>query len=457
MQKPLKKNDIVRLEITGITNEGNGVGRTENGGGIVVFVPFTAIGDIADVKIVKVMKSFCYGIIDKIITGSEDRIQSDCEAFFKCGGCAFRHISYEAELKIKQDFVSDCFKRIGGLTPDFEEILGAENIDYYRNKSQYPVALHDGKAVCGFYSRRSHRVVPFTACKLQPVIFQRIADDILACVNKLCIPPYDEETQTGLLRHIYLRRGYNSGEIMVCLVVTDFNDSRLCEIAANLSVKYPEIKSIVLNKNDKNTNVILGKECRTIFGEDTIFDTMCGNKIELSPMSFYQVNTKQAQRLYDVAKNYADLNGGILIDLYCGAGTIGLSMADRCGKLIGVEIIPEAVKNAKKNALMNNIKNAEFICGDSGLIAQEHAQRGEKPDVIIIDPPRSGCDEKTIEAIVKMSPDRIVMISCNPATAARDAKILCEQNYHIKKAKAVDLFPRTTHVETIVLLQRGTL
>ena len=448
----MKKNEIVRLEIKGMTNEGNGVGKFEE---MAIFVPKTAIGDVLDVKIVKVLKSYAFGIVDKIITPSQDRQESNCEVSNKCGGCSFRHITYNAELRIKDNFVRDAFKRIGKLDIPFEDILGCENDDYYRNKAQYPVAEVDGKAVCGFYAKRSHRIIPYTHCRLQPEIFADIVNTIIEKVNNIKLIAYNETTQTGLLRHIYIRQGYHTKEIMVCFVVTRWCANELQPVVDKLTHDFSDIKSIVMNKNSKNTNVIMGKECKTIFGNDTITDIMCGNKISLSPLSFYQVNTKQAEKLYTIAKDFAKLKGNEkLIDLYCGAGTIGLSFADNIKSLIGVEIIPEAVENAKKNAKINEIINAKFVCGDASNIAQEFAENGENPDIVVVDPPRKGCQMETLEAIVKMSPQKVVMISCNPATAARDCAILKDLGYTPIKAQAVDMFPRTTHVETVVLMSK---
>ncbi|MBE6852366.1 MAG: 23S rRNA (uracil(1939)-C(5))-methyltransferase RlmD [Ruminococcus sp.] len=454
----LKKNQLVEFEITGITTEGNGVGRYE---GMAVFVPFTAVGDFVSVKIVKVLKSYSYGIINEIITPSPDRTESDCPVSQKCGGCMFRHITYDAELRIKSGFVTDSFRRIGGFELDYEEIAGCEHIDHYRNKAQYPVAPGpDGKAVCGFYSRRSHRIVPFTECRLQPVVFRKIVDFVIEHINKNCISAYDETTGKGLVRHIYIRQGFHSGKIMLCIVVSNKKAIPLIQTMLSeslLTEKFPEIVSVVVNINPENTNVILGKKCVTVYGEDNITDVMCENKISLSPFSFYQVNTPQAELLYSIAADYAELTGNEeILDLYCGAGTIGLSMHDKVKTLTGVEVIEQAVENARTNAAANNIKNAEFICGDAGHIADKLLKDGKRPDVVIVDPPRKGCDNLTLDSIVRMKPERIVMISCNPATAARDCKILCseENGYEIKRIRGVDLFPRTGHVETVVCLSR---
>lgn len=448
----LKKNDIIPLTITGMTEEGSGVGKHE---GMAVFVPLTAVGDRIQARLVKVQKTYAFGILESILAPSPDRIKADCPVFSKCGGCAFRHMSYEAEKAVKEQFVTDAFRRIGKLDVPFDGILGAEPL-YYRNKAQYPVAEADGKAVCGFYSRRSHRVVPFTACLLQPESFASIVDFILEYVNAHGLPAYNEGTGTGLLRHIYLRKGFHTGEIMVCFVVTKSVRVKLLPLGQAIMQTFPEVRSVVMNINGKNTNVILGDKTYTLCGADTITDTLCGNAIQLSPHSFYQVNTAQAQRLYALAADYAGLDGSeTVLDLYCGAGTIGLSMAARAGKIIGVEIVPQAVENARQNARANNILNAEFICGDAGTVAAELVSRQEAPDVIIVDPPRKGCDSQTLEAIVSMAPQKLIMISCNASTAARDCAFLCANGYRAERAQAVDMFPRTGHVETVVLITRA--
>ncbi|MBQ8884407.1 MAG: 23S rRNA (uracil(1939)-C(5))-methyltransferase RlmD [Oscillospiraceae bacterium] len=447
----LKKNEICEITITGVTNEGNGVGRYEN---MAVFVPFTAVGDVIECKIVKVKKSYAYGIVNKILKPSDKRCESNCDVFKKCGGCAFCHFEYEEELRVKQDFVKASFERIGKLDVKWEEILGAEKLTGYRNKAMYPVGTNDnGELVCGFYSRRSHRVVEYLDCNLQPDIFKSILVDVLKWCNENKVTAYDEVTHKGLLRHIYLRKGEYSDEIMVCLVVTDLNFD-FSQLVTKLKDCYPNITNISLNYNKNYTNVILGNECKTLYGKDFLTDYMCGETFQISPLSFYQVNTKQAEKLYEIAKEYADLKEGeFLLDLYCGVGTIGLSV---CGenRLLGVGIIPQAIENAKINAKLNNKENCEFICGDAGEIADRLLKRGENPDVIIADPARKGCDNLSLESMVKMSPKRIVMISCNHATAARDCAYLCEKGYEIVKGRAVDLFPRTTHVECVLLLEK---
>lgn len=450
----LKKNDIVKLEITGFTNEGNGIGRA---GGITVFVPFTAVGDVISCRIVKVKKTYCYGIIDEIIIPSESRCDPECDLYGKCGGCCFRHVTYAAELSEKEKFVYDAFTRIGKLEPKFEPIIGSESGERYRNKAQFPIAQDEnGKLYSGFYAKRSHRPVRMTDCRLVPEIFNEIARSVIIYANGRSINAYDEETGKGLMRHIFIRRGAHSGEIMLAIVVTDIASAKLFDgMTADITREFPEIRSIIINENPQRTNVILGKNSKVIFGSEVIYDTMCGNRIAISLHSFYQINTLQAEKLYSKAAEYADLAGEeTLLDLYCGAGTIGLSMAGKVKKLIGVEIVESAVSDARKNAAENGIENAEFLCSDAGKAALELYGRGITPDVIIADPARKGCTTDTLEFMARMNPERIVMISCNPATAARDCAILEDYGYRAVKCAAVDMFPRTGHVECVVLMSR---
>lgn len=448
-----EKNKIYIAEITGLTSEGSGICRIDD---MAVFVPQTAVGDIAEIKIVKVLSHYAFGIVTRIITPSPDRTIRECAVYGKCGGCVFRHISYEAECRAKNEIVKDAFTRIGGLSPDFDDFIAAENPENYRNKAQYPLAVADGKAVCGFYAQRSHRVIPLTVCPLQPAIFSVILDTVLEYINEKKLSVYDEKTGTGILRHIYIRKGHYSNEIMVCIVARKNISRQLFSLCRKLTELFPDIKSIVLNINPDKTNVILGSECINLWGSLEITDIMCGNKIKISPLSFYQVNTVQAEKLYRKALEYANpSDGDVIADLYCGAGTIGLSMTQFAKKIIGIEIVPDAVKNAEHNALQNNIFNADFYCGDAGEVFNKLNKNGCSPDIIIVDPPRKGCSEYTLKTIVSASPQKIVMISCNPATAARDAKFIAENNYSVDKVCAVDLFPATKHVECVVLLTRN--
>lgn len=457
---PLAKNDIITLEITALTNEGSGVGHykedSSDGRGIAVFVPLTAVGDVISCRVVKVLRSYAYGRVEGILTASPDRAEEGCPVYAKCGGCCFRHISYEAELRAKQGFVQDAFMRLGGLSPEFLPIQGSESPEGYRNKLQMPVSKQDGRTVCGFYSERSHRVVPVEKCVLQPELFAEITRFVTEQADRLRISVYNEEKHEGVLRHIYLRRGHYSGEVCLCLVarrkVPEFE--RLAKAAAE---RFPEITGVVLNINRDRTNVILGEEEQVLFGRAEIKDTMCGVNVEISPKSFYQVNTPAAEALYRQAAEFAQPEGKLLLDLYCGAGTIGLSMAGKARRLIGAEIVPQAVENARENAERNSVKNAEFICADAGQAAQQLERSGERPDVIILDPPRKGCSEDTLTACAGMQPERIVMISCNAATAARDCKRLAELGYTAAVVRPFDLFPRTNHVECVVLINKNNV
>lgn len=447
------KNQIYELAIDGMTSEGNGVGRLD---GYTVFVPDTAEGDSCRVRLVKVQKNYGYGRLEELLSPSPFRIPSDCPVSVQCGGCAFRHISYEKELSVKTGIVRDAFARLGGITLPVAPIIASPRQYEYRNKAQYPVgAGRDGGLESGFYARRSHRIVPSKGCRLQPKVFDGLHSAVLQFLSEKGIPAYDSASGKGLIRHIYFRLAEATGEIMVCLVGTDSRDKRLEGFAEFLTASFPQIASIVFNENRDNTNVILGKKCVTLWGSDTITDVLCGVKVELSPLSFYQVNHDQAEALYQKAMEYASPGRGeILLDLYCGAGTIGLSAAHLVRELIGVEIVPEAVENARQNARNNGITNARFLCADAGQAASQLAGEGIRPDVIIVDPPRKGLDQRVIDAIVKMSPSRLVMVSCNPATAARDAALLREKGYEPQAIAPVDLFPRTPHVECVVLMTR---
>lgn len=445
------KNEIVRLEITALASEGSGVGRHN---GMAVFVPFTAVGDIISCRIVKELKSYAYGRIEEILTPSPDRVENGCPAYGKCGGCVFRHITYEAELRAKDRVVRDAFGRIGALSPEFLPITGSGCTEGYRNKLQMPLAKGDGGAYSGFFAPRSHRVIGVERCLLQPEIFAEITKFVLEYINRRHISIYNEEKHEGVLRHIFLRKGYYSGEICLCIVARK-KVPELSGLAAEVMEKFPQITGVVLNINSEKTNVILGDKEIVLRGRAEISDTMCGVSVEISPRSFYQVNTPAAERLYKHAAEFAQPERKVLLDLYCGAGTIGLSMAREAERVIGAEIVPEAAENAKRNAAASGFGNAEFICADAGQAADDLAKRGLKPDVIILDPPRKGCGEETLAACAEMSPERIVMISCNPATAARDCARLEELGYRAEKVRAFDLFPRTGHVECVVLMSRA--
>ena len=449
----LEKNQLFEAKIIDLTAEGQGVCKVD---GMAVFVPDTAVGDVIRGKIVKVLRNYAFGIINEIITPSADRIIPSCPHAKKCGGCLFQHITYEAECNVKNNIIKNAFLRIGGLSPEFDDFMACDSTFRYRNKAQYPVAEVDGNIVCGFFAPRSHRIIHTDDCILQPEIFSDINKTILDYLKEKKISAYSEASNTGIVRHIYLRIGTHSGEIMVCLVVRKDISYQLNSLGRILSEKYPAISSFIININPDKTNVILGKKCITIMGKDSISDIMCGNEIEISPLSFYQVNTIQAERLYAKALEFATPESGdIIADLYCGAGTIGLSMAQKCSKIVGVEIVAQAIENASRNAVKNNISNVEFYCGDAGKVFADLRKNGCQPNIIIIDPPRKGCSESTLEVISKADPRKIIMISCNPATAARDAKWLSLNGFSVDKVCGVDLFPRTGHVECVVLMSRN--
>lgn len=444
---------IFDVKIESINSSGFGVCRID---GMVVFVSNAVTGDEVRIKIIKAKKNYAIARVEEILKKSPIRIESDCEAFKRCGGCAYRNITYSAECEIKKTVILDAFKRIGSIDAVIEEFIGAESRCHYRNKAQYPVARENGKLKIGFFASRTHNVIDCRNCLLQPAVFSEIIEKIADFIEKENISVYDEKTHKGLIRHIYLRIAEATGEIAVCLVINGYELKSKEELVKILTDGFPQIKSISLNINTDKTNVILGKTTNIIWGKEYITDILCGVKVQISPMSFYQVNRIQAQRLYGKVKEYANLTGNEnVMDLYCGAGTIGLSLRDKAKKIIGVEIVPEAIENAKQNAKINGFENTEFICADAEKAAGVLAQRNEKPDVIIVDPPRKGLTDDLIEIISKMQPDRIVYVSCDVATQARDCKIFKDKGYEIKKLSAVDLFPGTTHVETVCLLSRA--
>ena len=450
---PLNKNQIIPLTIDSLSSDGSGVGRWE---GEAVFVPGTAPGDRLKVKIVKDLKRYAFGIVAELLEPGPGRAEPDCPVCRPCGGCCFRHLSYEAELKAKQGFVADAFRRLGGLEVELLPILPSPAPQRYRNKVQYPVGLAGGHVVTGFYAGRTHDIIPCRDCLLQPEELNRIAWYLCELLERYHISIYDEKTGKGLVRHIFLRRGHHSGEILVCLVVNGRSLPHSREICGALQARFPSIVSILLNVNTRRTNVITGPESIPLTGPGFLRDTLCGVPVELGPLSFYQVNTPGAEQLYAVARQFAALRpGDTLLDLYCGMGTIGLSMARDCARLIGVEVVAEAVESARRNAAAMGIQDARFLCADAGQAAAQLAAEGLRPDCIILDPPRKGCDQATLDAVLQMAPRSLVMVSCNPATAARDAKYLNAHGYRPTRVQAVDMFARTKHVECVVLFSRG--
>ena len=444
----MQKNQLYTAAITGYTAEGLGVARVE---GQVVFVHGGVRGEVCAVRILKVLKSTAFARAEKILERSPARRQPDCPHYPACGGCDFRHVSYEEELAAKQQRVEDALRRLGGVEIPVEEILGSLQVDGYRNKCQFPVSPL-GRA--GFFRSRSHDIVPALDCRLQTPQANAAAGAVEAYLREFSVPAYDEKSGRGLLRHIYTRTNCN-GQTVVCLVV---NGGALPEeeaLVRRIRAACPETVGVVLNRNQRDTNVVLGDEFRTVWGEAVLEDTLCGLTFRLSVPSFYQVNRIQAERLYEKAVEFAGLTGReTVLDLYCGIGTISLVMASRAAQAIGVEAVAAAVRDAEENARRNGIENVRFWCGDAGEAAARFQREGLRPQVIVVDPPRKGLREEAVVAAAAMGPERIVYVSCDPGTLARDVKRFGEAGYVPLRCAAVDMFPRTRHVETVCLLSK---
>ncbi len=447
----LTKNEIYEARITDYTAEGQGVAKVE---GCVVFVPNAIAGELCRIKIEKAQETWASGKIVEIVEKSPHRIQRVCPISAKCGGCDFHHMDYDEECRLKADRVKQALNRIGGEHLEDVPLLAAPACENYRNKAQYPVTRKNGRVCAGFYRAGSHEVVENPRCRILPEETDRVKDIVIDHANQYHIAAYDEATHKGLLRHIYVRRGAVSGQILVCLVVNGrqlpYSDKLIAALQA-----VSGFTTLVLSVNTRPGNAVLGDAFITLYGPGYIEDTLCGLVFRLSPRSFYQVNHHQAQRLYEAAIQQAQITGDdLVLDLYCGVGTITLAMAKAAGRVIGVEVIEQAVRDARENAVRNGIENAEFFCGDAGKAALALEERGIKPDVVVVDPPRKGLNEDTIEALYRMSPRRIVYVSCDPATLARDVAKLKERGYKLQTAQACDLFPRCAHIETICLLCR---
>ena len=447
----LEKGKIYEAQITDYTSEGQGIAKVE---GCAVFIPNAVFGEVCRIRIEKAAKTWASGKIVEILERSEHRINRACPVAKLCGGCAFHHMDYEEESRMKAERVRTCLNRIGGEKLDEVPILAAPTCEGYRNKAQYPVSVKKGKAYAGFFRAGSHDVVGNGRCLILPEESDAVKDFVIDYVNQYRVMPYDEKTHRGLLRHIYVRRGAVSGQVLVCLVL---NGRRLPkpEVLIERLKKVPGFTTLVISVNTKVGNSVLGDEFITLYGPGYIEDTLCGLTFRLSPRSFYQVNHHQAQRLYGAAIERAQITkDDTVLDLYCGVGTITLAMAKAAGKVIGVEVIPQAVEDARDNAARNGIENAEFFCGDAGQAALELEKQGVKVDVAVVDPPRKGLNADTIEALHRFAPRRIVYVSCDPATLARDVALLKERDYRVQDVVAADLFPRCAHVESIVCLER---
>ena len=447
----LEKNQIYEAVITDYTAEGQGVAKIE---GCAVFIPNAIAGERCRVRIEKVGKTWAAGKMVEILERSPRRVNRECPVAKLCGGCDFWHMDYEEECRLKADRVRQALNRIGGENLEAVSLLAAPSCTGYRNKAQYPVAARKGKAYAGFFRAGTHQVVENDRCLILPEDTDRVKEIVIDYVNRQHVSAYDEENHTGLLRHIYVRRGTVSGQVLVCLVVNGRKLPKMEDLIQRLKA-VPGFTTLVLSVNTRPGNAILGEEFITLYGPGYIEDTLCGLQFRLSPRSFYQVNHHQAQRLYEAAISQAQITkDDLVLDLYCGVGTITLCMAKAAGKVIGVEVIAQAVRDAKENAARNGIDNAEFFCGDAGKAALELEKQGIRPDVVVVDPPRKGLNSDAIEAIAKMAPRRVVYVSCDPATLARDVALLKQKGYTLKNAMAADLFPRCAHVESIVCLCR---
>jgi 23S rRNA (uracil1939-C5)-methyltransferase len=443
----LNKNDIANLKIESVSNDGSGVARHD---GMAVFVPQTAPGDAIEAKIVKALKTHAFGIIERITEPGACRVEPGCPVYRTCGGCSLRHIAYETELAIKSGWVQDALRRLGGIALDLEEPIASPKTERYRNKAQYPVRNVNGEICAGFFRAHSHGLVKVEDCPLQPEGFGLIAKEILAFCRERKIPAYDEQSHTGVLRHIFLRKAEATGETMLCLVINAKKLPFAEQLIERMAKACPEISTIALNANLERTNVIFGERTFTLSGSGFVTDELCGVRLELSARAFYQVNRAAAELLYKAALEYAAPRAGdILLDLYCGAGAIGLGMAEHVKEVIGVELEGAAVKDAERNAALNGVSNARFIHADAEMAAKTLMEDGTRPDIIVVDPPRKGLGPGLPETIAGMKPKKLVYISCNPATLARDAARLNALGYTLERAKAVDLFPRTAHVEAV--------
>ncbi len=449
----VKQDEILELDITSMTHEGMGVGKKD---GFAVFVQGAIEGEQVRVKVIKVLKSYAIARIEGFIERSHHRTEAFCPAYKRCGGCSLQHMSYKKTLAFKRQVVVDNLTRIGGLSNlTIHETLGMNDPLKYRNKAQYPVGMSRNGVAAGFFARRSHEIIDTPNCVIQHPLSDKAKSIVLDYIRALNVSVYNEVTGQGLIRHVVTKVGFKTGEIMVIIVATRQDLPKINKLLYHLKRDIPGLASVILNINAKPGNVVLGDRNITLFGKDTIDDRLGDLTFEISPLSFYQVNPEQTEVLYNKALEYAGLQGHeTVFDLYCGIGTISLFVAGKAPKVIGVEVEPEAVEAAKNNAKRNSITNAEFYPGLVEKVVPELYTKGIKADVVFIDPPRKGCDEALLKTLVDMAPDRIVYVSCNPSTLARDLKYLSGNGFEVKEVQPVDMFPWTEHVETVVLMSR---
>lgn len=450
-----RKNDLVTLEIEDCGIDGEGIGKAD---GFTVFVKDAVIGDTVTAKIIKAKKNYGYGRLMEVLKPSPYRVEPKCEFARQCGGCQLQALSYDQQLVFKTNKVKGHLERIGGFTDiPMEPIIGMDELFHYRNKAQFPVGRNkEGKIVTGFYAGRTHNIIENRDCALGVAENKEVLDRVIAHMEKYGIEPYNEATGKGLVRHVLIRYGYFTKEVMVCLILNGNKLPKEEQLVKSLC-EIPGMTSITINVNKKHSNVILGEEIRLLWGQEYITDRIGDISYQIAPLSFYQVNPMQTQKLYAKALEYADLHGEETVwDLYCGIGTISLFLAQKAKFVRGVEIVPAAIENAKENAKLNGLENTEFFVGKAEeVLPREYKKNGVYADVIVVDPPRKGCDETLLETMVEMNPERIVYVSCDSATLARDLKYLCERGYELRKVCPVDQFGMTVHVETVVLLSKG--
>lgn len=455
----MRKNDEIELTIEDMGVSGEGIGKTE---GMTFFVKDALIGDHIRAGITKLKKNYGYARLLEILTPSPWRVQPRCQFHRQCGGCQIQALDYKKQLEFKQNKVLGNLQRIGGFAdPPMESVIGMENPYHYRNKAQFPIGKDKtGHIIAGFYAGRTHQIIPNRDCALGVSVNKDILDIIIGIMEKKGIEPYDEQSRNGLVRHVLIRYGFHTGEIMVCIIING-NKLPFADVFVEELCKLKGMTSISVNINRKNTNVIMGEEVTILWGQPFITDYIGDVAYHISPLSFYQVNPVQTEKLYSLALEYADLKGTEIVwDLYCGIGTISLFLAQRAKKVYGIEIVPQAIRDARENATINNIDNVEFFTGKAEEILPDFYKKEEKEgknpraDVIVVDPPRKGCDKTLLDTILKMKPEKIVYVSCDSATLARDLKILCQGGYELKRVRPVDQFCHTSHVETVALLVR---
>ena len=449
---PVYKGQVIEVEIVGYTSEGQGVARVE---GLAVFVAGAIRGERVKIRIAHLGHTAAYGDIVEILKQSPERVSPACPYTKDCGGCVFHHMTYEEELRAKAQRVKDALTRLGGLDIAEVPITGSPAVEGYRNKAQYPMGMVKGKAEAGFFKNRTHQVVPVKQCRIQGKEADQARQAVVDWMRENKVPVYDEKTGKGLVRHIYVRTAVVTGQVLVCLVINADSIPKETVLVEKLLKTVNNFHTLCLSIHKKPGNAVLGDKFVTLWGDGFIEDILCGLRFQLSPRSFYQVNHDQAEQLYDKALEFAELTGDeTVLDLYCGTGTITLCLSKKAKKVYGVEIIDAAIRDAKENSLRNGIENAEFFCADAAEAAKRFAKENIKPNVIVVDPPRKGLDESVIDSIVYMTPEKVVYVSCDPATLARDLKRFSERGYKTTKAEAFDMFPRCHHCEAVVQLRR---